>query len=165
MHIHAAQPLFAWGQLEDCPTLATIRAFLHTVPNPPLLDGLRSARGQGRDDYPVARLWHVVLLTLLLRYHSLNDCLAQLHRNPALCRLIGINAQEQILTATTCPAFSIRSANNLICLLFATFLMPWLAASVKLCLLWGVPPPATAGPSRREHPRYRHRRGGGASAG
>ncbi len=22
MHIHAAQPLFAWGQLEDCPTLA-----------------------------------------------------------------------------------------------------------------------------------------------
>jgi DDE family transposase/transposase-like protein DUF772 len=96
MHIHAAQPLFAWGQLEDCPTLATIRDFLHTVPDQPLLDGLRRARGHGRDDYPVVRLWQVVLLTILLRHHSLNDCLAELHRNPALCRLIGIHAEEQI---------------------------------------------------------------------
>jgi hypothetical protein len=23
--IHAAEPLFAWGELEDCPTLTTIR--------------------------------------------------------------------------------------------------------------------------------------------
>jgi hypothetical protein len=44
----------------------------------------------------VTRLWHVVLLTILLRDHRLADCLAELHRNPALCRLIGIAAEVQI---------------------------------------------------------------------
>jgi hypothetical protein len=96
MLIHAAQPLFAWGELEDCPTLATIRDFLDTVPDQPLLDGLVAARGHGRNDYPVARLWRVVLLTVLLRHHSFHDCLAELHRNPSLCRLIDITAEEQI---------------------------------------------------------------------
>jgi hypothetical protein len=96
MLIHAAQPLFAWGELEDCPTLATIREVLQSVPDQPLLDGLVAARGHGRDDYPVARLWHVVLLTVLLRHHSFSDCLAELHRNPALCRLIGITAEAEI---------------------------------------------------------------------
>ncbi len=96
MHIHTAQPLFAGGQLEDCPTLATIREFLHSVPDQPLLDGLAAARGHGRDDYPVTRLWHVVLLTTLLRHHSFSDCLAERHRNPSLCRLIGITAEYQI---------------------------------------------------------------------
>jgi hypothetical protein len=96
MQIHAMQPLFAWGELEDCPTLATIRDALHAVPDQFLLDGLVRARGHGRDDYPVARLWHVALLTILLRHHCFNDCLAELHRNPALCRLIGITAEDQI---------------------------------------------------------------------
>jgi hypothetical protein len=96
MLIHAAQPLFAWGELEDCPTLATIHDALRTVPDQQLLDGLVQARGHGRDDYPVARLWHIVLLTILLRHHSFNDCLAELHRNPSLCRLLGITAEEQI---------------------------------------------------------------------
>ena len=96
MHIHTAQPLVAWGELEDCPTLATIRDFLRTVPDQPLLDGLRRARGHGRDDYPVSRLWHVVLLTVLLRHHSFHDCLAELHRNPSLCRLLDITSEDQI---------------------------------------------------------------------
>jgi hypothetical protein len=96
MLIHAAEPLFAWGQLEDCPTLATIRDALQAVPDQPLRDGLRAARGHGRDDYPVTRLWHVVRLTVLLRHHGWEDCLAELHRNPALCRLLGITAEEQI---------------------------------------------------------------------
>jgi hypothetical protein len=96
MQIHATQPLFAWGELEDCPTLATIRDALHAVPDQFLLDGLVRARGHGRDDYPVARLWHVALLTILLRHHCFNDCLAELHRNPALCRLIDITAEDQI---------------------------------------------------------------------
>jgi hypothetical protein len=90
MRIHAADPLFAWGQLEDHATLVTIRDFLRAVPDRELLDGLVAARGKGRDDYPVARLWHVVLLTILLRHVSVNACLAELHRNPALCRLLDI---------------------------------------------------------------------------
>lgn len=96
MLIHATAPLFAWGELEDCPSLVTVRDFLQAVPDDDLLDGLRLARGKGRDDYPVERLWAVVLLTVLLRHVSFNACLAELHRNPALCRLIGIQAEDDI---------------------------------------------------------------------
>lgn len=96
MRIHAAEPLFAWGQLEDHPTLVTLRDFLDTVPDHDLLAGLAAARGKGRDDYPVARLWRVVLLTIALRHVSVNACLAELHRNPALCRLLGIATEDDI---------------------------------------------------------------------
>jgi hypothetical protein len=96
MLIHAAEPLFAWEELEDCPTLTTIRDALQVVPDQALLDGLIAARGHGRDDYPIPRLWRIVLLTLLLRHTSFNACLAELHRNPALCRLIAITAEDQI---------------------------------------------------------------------
>jgi hypothetical protein len=105
MRIHAAEPLFAWGELEDCPTLTTLRDFLDTVPDQPLLDGLYAARGHGRDDYPVRRLWHVVLLTIALRHSAFNACLAELHRNPALCRLIGITAWDQIPNAWNLSRF------------------------------------------------------------
>jgi Transposase domain (DUF772) len=50
----------------------------------------------GRDDYPVERLWRVVLLTIALRHTAFNACLADLHRNPALRRLLDITAEEEI---------------------------------------------------------------------
>ena len=96
MQIHAADPLFAWGRLEDHPTLATIRDFLDAVPDRELLDGLHAARGKGRADYAIPLLWRVVLLTILLRHASFNACLAELHRNPALCRLLGIADEAAI---------------------------------------------------------------------
>lgn len=96
MYIHAAQPLFAWGQLEDHPTLVTIRDFLEAVPDQQLIAGLQAARGKGRNDYPLLRLWRVLLLTIALRHVSFNACLAELHRNPALCRLLDIASEEEI---------------------------------------------------------------------
>jgi hypothetical protein len=94
--IHAAQPLFAWAELEDYPTLATLRDLLHSVPDRPLLDGLQAARGKGRDDFPLPRLWRILLLTIALRHAHINDTLAELHRNPSLCRLLDITAADQI---------------------------------------------------------------------
>jgi hypothetical protein len=96
MRIHATEPLFAWGALEDHATLVTIRDFLATVPDQELIAGLEAARGKGRDDYPIVRLWRVVLLTIALRHVSFNACLAELHRNPALCRLLDIDTEEEI---------------------------------------------------------------------
>lgn len=96
MRIHVTQPLFAWGQLEDCPSLDTIRQFLQLVPDDALLQGLHEARGHGRDDFPVTVLWGVVLLTALLRHIGFEACLAELHRNPPLCHLIGIHAEDGI---------------------------------------------------------------------
>lgn len=96
MLIHATQPLFAWGELEDHPTLVTIRNFLDAVPDQELIAGLQASRGKGRDDYPIVRLWRVVLLSIALRHVSFNACLAELHRNPALCRLLDIPAEDEI---------------------------------------------------------------------
>jgi Transposase DDE domain len=96
MLLHATDDLCAWNKLEDCPTLSTIRDFLQTVPDQSLLAGLVAARGRGRDDFPVARLWHVVLLTIALRHVFFNAMLAELHRNPALCRLINIHNEDEI---------------------------------------------------------------------
>jgi hypothetical protein len=90
MRIHATQPLFAWSELEDSPSLRTIRAVLSSLPDQPLLDALRQARGHGRNDYPLEVLWGIIVLSVLCRHVWLNDCLAELHRNPALCRILGI---------------------------------------------------------------------------
>jgi hypothetical protein len=96
MLIHATQPLFAWGQLEDCPSLQTIRQVLETLPDQQLLDGLQQARGHGRDDHPVPVLWGVVVLTALLRHTGFEACLAELRRNPSLAHLIGIDAEDEV---------------------------------------------------------------------
>jgi len=105
MLLHATDDLCAWDKLEDCPTLTTIRDFLQTVPDQPLIDGLVAARGRGRDDFPVARLWHVVLLTIALRHVYFNALLAELHRNPALCRLIDIHHEDEIPDAHNLSRF------------------------------------------------------------
>jgi len=96
MLIHAARPLFAWSEMEDSPSLRTIRAVLSSLPDEQLLDGLQRARGRGRNDYPVRVLWGVVVLSVLCRHVWLNDCLAELHRNPTLCAALGITKVADI---------------------------------------------------------------------
>ena len=96
MRIQLTKPLFAWDCLEDSPTLKTVRQFLQSIPDALLLEGLRSQRGRGRNDYPVHVLWGVVLLTHLLRHTSTESCLAELRRNEGLRRLIGIESESKV---------------------------------------------------------------------
>ena len=105
MRIHATKPLFAWSELEDSPSLRTIRGVLASLPDQPLLDALQQARGHGRNDYPLEVLWGVVVLSVLCRHVWLNDCLAELHRNPSLCRLIGITSEDQIPNSANLSRF------------------------------------------------------------
>jgi len=105
MHLYVTDPLFAWLRLEDHPQLSTLAQLLEVLPDQGLLDGLRSARGRGRNDFPVERLWGVVVLAVVLRHTSFESCLAELHRNPSLCRLIGITGVEQIPNAWNVSRF------------------------------------------------------------
>jgi len=96
MKIAIARPLFAWDALEDSPCLKSLRILLEAVPDHKLLDSLRTARGKGRDDYPVEVLWGTLLLAIALRHVSLDACLEELKRNPALRLLIGIEEEDQV---------------------------------------------------------------------
>ncbi len=96
MYIASTKPLFAWDALEDSPSLSTLRLFLRLLPDGKLLASLRQARGRGRNDYSVRSAWGVLLLTILLRHPSIEACLAELRRNEALRRLIGISGVGQV---------------------------------------------------------------------
>ena len=96
MRISTTKPLFAWGCLDDSPSLRTVKEFLAVVPDAELLEGLRLWRGRGRNDYPVHVLWGVVLLTALLRHSSFEACLGELERNAGLRRLIGIKSAKDV---------------------------------------------------------------------
>jgi hypothetical protein len=95
MQLASCQPLFAWDALEDSPSLGTIKRLLASIPDAPLLDSLRQARGHGRDDHPVGVLWGVVLLAIALRHVHFEACLAELRRNDDLRALIGIPRDDE----------------------------------------------------------------------
>lgn len=96
MLIPIAKSLFAWDQLEDSPSIKTIREFLACVPDAALLRGLREHRGRGRNDYPVHVLWGVVLLTIALRHPTFEGCMAELRRNEQLRLLIDITDEDGV---------------------------------------------------------------------
>jgi hypothetical protein len=90
MHLHTTDALFAWDKLPDSPSLTALRFLLELLPDRPLLDALRRHRGHGRNDYPLHVLWHVHLSRYFLRHPTMEACLAELGRNPALRRVVGI---------------------------------------------------------------------------
>jgi hypothetical protein len=96
MIVHSAQPLFPWDELEDSPSLQTIKELLAALPDAKLLNSLRDARGKGRDDYPIAILWGVLVLRVALRHATTGDMLAELRRNEGLRRLLGIASEADV---------------------------------------------------------------------
>lgn len=96
MKLAQTKPLFAWDALDDSPTLGTIRTFLAAIPDEALLESLRRARGKGRNDYPIHVLWGTLLLAIVLRHATMDACLEELLRNPALRLLIGIESEQAV---------------------------------------------------------------------
>lgn len=96
MRISVTQPLFAWECLEDSPTLRTIKQLLEVIPDASLVDSLQAARGKGRDDYAIRTLWGVLVLSIALRHHSIEACLAELRRNESLRKLVGIPSEDDV---------------------------------------------------------------------
>ncbi len=66
MRIHISKPLFAWADLDESPTLNTVREFLESVSGTELMWRLERARGKDPKDNPVRVLWGVILLTTVL---------------------------------------------------------------------------------------------------
>jgi len=106
MRIRMTRPLFAWDELQDCPSLATLRQLLESLPDAQLLAELRRWRGKGRNDYPVEVLWGVLVLTIALRHVGIEACLAELQRNAGLRRLIRIQSLAQVPKAWNMSRFT-----------------------------------------------------------
>ncbi len=96
MHVHITKPLFAWEELDDSPSEKTLRQLLEIIPDQKLLDGLRAARGKGRNDVPVHVAWGILVLSIALRHPTIEACLAELRRNSSLRQLIGIPSEEAV---------------------------------------------------------------------
>jgi len=96
MKIQSTKPLFAWDELEDSPSISTLREFLESLPDGALLKSLRSARGRGRNDYPVHVLWGVFISTIALRHPTIEAGLGEFERNPALQNLLGIKGAAEV---------------------------------------------------------------------
>jgi hypothetical protein len=105
MKIAITKPLFAWDALEDSPSLKSLRWLLEAIPDQALLEALRASRGKGRDDYPVEILWGTLVLAIALRHVSVDACLEELKRNPALRLLIGIETEDAVPGADNMSRF------------------------------------------------------------
>ncbi len=90
MRLYITEPLFPWDKLPDSPDLVTLRSLLDMLPDERLLAALQAHRGKGRNDYPVHVLWRVHLARYHLRHVTMEACLGELRRNPALRRVVGI---------------------------------------------------------------------------
>ncbi len=96
MRVHITKPLFAWEELDDSPSQKTLRQLLEIIPDQKLLEGLRAARGKGRNDVPVHVAWGILVLSIALRHPTIEACLAELRRNSSLRQLLGIPSEEEV---------------------------------------------------------------------
>jgi len=105
MRILTTDALFAWDKLPDSPDLVGVRLLLDMLPDGRLLAALRAYRGKGRNDYPPHVLWRVHVTRYLLRHITMEACLAELGRNPALRRVVGIEAGQAVPEAWNMSRF------------------------------------------------------------
>jgi Transposase domain (DUF772)/Transposase DDE domain len=96
MRLLTTDSLFAWEKLPDSPDLIALRFLLDLFPDQELLAALRAHRGKGRNDYPVHLAWRTHLTRYLLRHPTMEACLAELGRNPALRRVVGIEDGQAV---------------------------------------------------------------------
>jgi hypothetical protein len=105
MRIQTTDPLFPWEKLPDSPDLKALRSLLDLVPDQALLEALRAHRGKGRNDYPLAVLWRTHLTAYFLRHPTMEACLAELSRNPALRKVVGIEEGQEVPLAWNMSRF------------------------------------------------------------
>ncbi|MFH1109994.1 MAG: transposase [Planctomycetota bacterium] len=105
MRLFTTDSLFPWDKLPDSPDLTALRFLLNLLPDQRLLAALRAYRGKGRNDYPVRVLWRVHVTRYLLRHVTMEACLSELGRNPALRRVLGIEDGQGIPEAWNMSRF------------------------------------------------------------
>lgn len=73
------------------PGLQDVRDFIAVIDefDGDLVASLRRERGRGRPDHPVAAMWNLIAVSLLLRHGKFSEMLAEMGRNSDLARVLG----------------------------------------------------------------------------
>ncbi|HUS48064.1 MAG TPA: transposase [Phycisphaerae bacterium] len=108
MRIATTKPLFAWDCLSDPTDLQVIKQFFELLPDHELIYSLQRFRGRGRKDHPVHVQWRTMLLGPLLRHETTEATLEELHRNPSLWPIVGIQREGDIPTKFSMSRFRER---------------------------------------------------------
>lgn len=87
----ASNVLFSWADVEKLPELRRLDLVLDTLPDGELIAALESARGRGRDDYPVRAMWRALVAGVVFGHRSIASLLRELGRNPALLAACGFD--------------------------------------------------------------------------
>ena len=86
------QPLlFTWKEIEDLGDLSRLKLLLDNLPDEDLMLALESARGNGRDDYPVRAVWNSLLAGIVFQHPSIESLRRELSRNAQLRQLCGFD--------------------------------------------------------------------------
>jgi hypothetical protein len=96
MRLLTTDPLFPWDKLPDSLGLKNVADLLDLLPDSKLIAALQRHRGRGRNDYPMHVLWRVHNVRYLLRHITMESCLEELGRNPALRRVVGIVREAEV---------------------------------------------------------------------
>jgi hypothetical protein len=81
--------LFDWRDVEARSDLDRFRLARDHLPDARLLQYLEIMRGAGRDDYPVAAMWHALIAGVVFQHPSMAALLRERARKPALLQACG----------------------------------------------------------------------------
>jgi len=94
------QPLlFSWEEIEELGDLSRLKLLLENLPDEDLMQALESARGNGRDDYPIRAMWNSLLAGIVFQHASVESFRRELSRNGQLRRVCGFDptrAERQV---------------------------------------------------------------------
>ncbi len=86
------QPLlFSWTEIENLGDLSRLKLLLESLPDEDLMLELESARGNGRDDYPIRAMWNSLLSGIVFQHPSIESLRRELSRNAQLRQLCGFD--------------------------------------------------------------------------
>lgn len=84
--------LFTWHDIDILPDMRRLELVLHYLPDDAIVKALMIKRGRGRDDYPVAAMWNVVVAGIVFQHRSIEGLVREMRRNPALLHICGFSA-------------------------------------------------------------------------
>lgn len=100
------QYLFSWENCEELGDLERLQLVFSNMPDEKLMQALREARGNGRDDNPIRATWNSVLAGIVFEHKSVQSLRRELARNAQLRELCGFNPLLGTLAIPSSSAYS-----------------------------------------------------------